>query len=67
MKRFLFNLECTDGGRGFWGKTGAKARMTAEGDTPEEAEKFIKLNIPGGWIYKCVGETNEDFYLEHLK
>lgn len=55
----LYRLECVDGGFG-WGETGQEAEMCAP------SEEFVKQNIPGGWTYKLVGDTTENFFLRHL-
>ncbi len=62
---FKFKLKCKSGGHG-WGKTGQRSLMCIEATTQQEAEVEIKKHVPGGWIYKFVGPTEETYYLKHL-
>jgi len=57
-----YELHCVDGGWG-WGKTGAKRFMCAPGTSEAEAEAYVKRNIPGGWNYRLIGETDEVYFL----
>ena len=56
----LYKLKCISGGAG-WGEAGAEALMCA----PDEA--FVKNNVPGGWIYEYVSETEDTYYLKHIQ
>lgn len=62
---YKFLLSCIDGGHG-WGKVGQKSLMCCQGKTKKEAETKLLNNIPGGWTYRCLGQTEETFYLCHL-
>ena len=64
MKYFKFHLLCYEGKCG-WGKTGATAEMCVRADTEREAIEYVETHIPLGWKPRCLGETDDTFYLRH--
>lgn len=64
VKFFKFSVLCVDGGYG-WGRTGQKASMCFNVKTRKEAEDKLKQQIPGGWTYKFLKETEDTYYLRH--
>ena len=56
---YKFTLKCVDGGYG-WGKTGQEGYIVASASSLEEALKWAKLQVPGGWTIKfdCMTDLN---------
>ena len=64
MRKFLFKIECNDGGWG-WGETGQRGHLIAEGNTLIEAEEYARIHLPGGWSFTLECEIQATEHCGH--